>query len=82
MTLQGNRVATFMMYLTYRLVQPRAVEQRWCGIIDCREIEYEGTAFKAVAGSAVCWENMHANDSFHRDVRHASLPVNLVRNFD
>ncbi|KAH9233228.1 hypothetical protein K456DRAFT_1750527 [Colletotrichum gloeosporioides 23] len=64
MTLEGNRVATFM-----------PVDQRWCGIIDCDETEYEGTTFKPVAGSAVYWENMHANGSFHRGVRHASLPV-------
>ncbi|KAF0331888.1 2OG-Fe(II) oxygenase superfamily protein [Colletotrichum asianum] len=83
MTLKGNRVATFMVYLTDSCTGggtnfPRVdkpVDQRWCGIIDCEETEYEGATFKLVAGSAVYWENMHANGSFHHGVRHASLPV-------
>ncbi|KAL3299055.1 oxidoreductase, partial [Colletotrichum asianum] len=83
MTLKGNRVATFMVYLTDSCTGggtnfPRVdkpVDQRWCGIIDCEETEYEGATFKPVAGSAVYWENMHANGSFHHGVRHASLPI-------
>lgn len=90
MTLGGNRVATFMVYLTDlctgggtnfpRVDKP--VDQRWFGIIDCEETEYEGATFKPVAGSAVYWENMHVNSSFHRGVRNASLPVNLVTKLD
>ncbi|OOF95810.1 hypothetical protein ASPCADRAFT_36224, partial [Aspergillus carbonarius ITEM 5010] len=80
---KGNRITTFMVYLVAnctgggtnfpRLSRPN--DTRWCGIIDCEEEEYEGVTFKPRVGAAVFWENMHANGSFHRGVRHASLPV-------
>ncbi|KHO10567.1 hypothetical protein MAA_11832 [Metarhizium robertsii ARSEF 23] len=80
---EGNRVATFMIYLVDsctgggtnfpRLRRP--VDSRWCSIIECEDDEYPGLTFKPIAGSAVFWENMHSNGSFHRGVRHASLPV-------
>jgi prolyl 4-hydroxylase len=83
---EGNRVTTFMIYLVDectgggtnfpRLQQPD--DHRWCDVIACDEDDrdgYDGVTFKPVAGSAIFWENMHPNGSFHHGVRHASLPV-------
>lgn len=85
---QGNRVTTFMVYLTDeyiggetffpRLRRPR--DSRWCELIRCypkgdaRRIQ-AGVTFKPTVGSAVFWENMHANGSFNEDLLHSSLPV-------
>ncbi|KAK0616932.1 hypothetical protein B0T14DRAFT_413176, partial [Immersiella caudata] len=80
---QGNRVATFMVYLVGNctgggtnfpeLAWPD--DERWCEVVDCDETRYEGVTFKPVAGNAVYWENMHLNGSFHLGVEHAALPV-------
>ena len=85
---QGNRVATFMVYLVGNctgggtnfpyLKRPPAngsSNSRWCSVIDCEDDDYDGVTFKPVAGSAVYWENLHANGSFHKAVYHAALPV-------
>lgn len=79
----GNRVTTYMVYLVAnctgggtnfpRLQRPN--DSRWCNVIDCEDDEYSGVTFKPRVGAAVFWENMHPNGSFHRGVRHASLPV-------
>ncbi|CAI7600466.1 unnamed protein product [Penicillium viridicatum] len=79
----GNRVTTYMVYLVAdctgggtnfpRLQRPN--DSRWCKVIDCDDDEYSGVTFKPKVGAAVFWENMHPNGSFHRGVRHASLPV-------
>jgi prolyl 4-hydroxylase len=80
---EGNRVATFMIYLNDDLTGggtnfptlSKPSDKRWCRVIDCEDLVYPGVTFKPVAGSAVFWENMHTNGSFHRGVRHAALPV-------
>ncbi|OBT76375.1 hypothetical protein VF21_03578 [Pseudogymnoascus sp. 05NY08] len=79
----GNRVTSFMIYLNAnctgggtnfpKLKPPK--DTRWCSVIDCEDNEYEGVTFKPIKGSAVFWENMYPNGTFHRGVRHASLPV-------
>ncbi|KAF5234220.1 hypothetical protein FANTH_12220 [Fusarium anthophilum] len=79
----GNRVSTFMVYLNddftgggtnFPVIQ-RPADKRWCGVVECEDTEYPGVTFKPIKGSAVFWENMYPNGSFHPDVRHASLPV-------
>jgi len=80
---KGNRVTTFMVYLADNCTGggtnfPRlewSGDRRWCNVIDCDNDEYLGVTFKPVAGSAVFWENMHPNGSFHHGVAHASLPL-------
>lgn len=79
----GNRVTTFTVYLVGnctgggtnfpRLQRPE--DRRWCDVVECDDDDYPGVTFKPIAGSAVFWENMHPNGSFHRGVRHAGLPV-------
>lgn len=79
---KGNRVTTFMVYLADNCTGggtnfPRlkwSGDRRWCNVIDC-DNEYPGVTFQPTAGSAVFWENMHPNGSFHRGVAHASLPI-------
>ncbi|KAM3485430.1 hypothetical protein MY3957_009959, partial [Beauveria namnaoensis] len=80
---EGNRVTTFMVYLAAdctgggtnfpKLKMP--ADDRWCSVVDCEDDEYQGVTFKPIAGSAVFWENMYANGTLHKGVRHASLPV-------
>jgi len=83
---QGNRVTTFNVYLVGDctgggtnfpyLTMPE--DNRWCDVIECTEEGrdgYQGVSFKAIAGSAVYWENMHPNGSTHQGVYHAGLPV-------
>ncbi|KAK0622359.1 hypothetical protein B0T14DRAFT_580456, partial [Immersiella caudata] len=80
---QGNPVATFMVYLVgncsgggtnFPNLQ-RPADARWCEVVDCDDEGYEGVTFKPAMGSAVYWENMHPNGSFHLGVEHAALPV-------
>lgn len=83
---KGNRVTSFMIYLTDDctgggtnfpfLQQPN--DTRWCDVIECDEEAkdgFQGTTFKPVKGSAVFWENFYPNGSWHHGVYHASLPV-------
>jgi prolyl 4-hydroxylase len=85
---RGNRVTTFMVYLTDdyaggetffpRLRRPR--DSRWCDVIKCYPKDdarwsLTGVTFKPKKGSAVFWENMHANESFNEDMLHSSLEV-------
>ncbi|KAF2685406.1 hypothetical protein K458DRAFT_266848, partial [Lentithecium fluviatile CBS 122367] len=85
---EGNRITTFLVYLSDnctgggtnfpRLVQPR--DRRWCNIIECPSLNgsdsrVEGVTFKPRFGTAIFWENMHSNGSFNEDVLHSSLPV-------
>lgn len=83
---KGNRVTSFMIYLTDDctgggtnfpfLAQPN--DTRWCDVIECDEEAkdgFQGTTFKPVKGSAVFWENFYPNGSWHHGVYHASLPV-------
>ncbi|KAF5637178.1 prolyl 4-hydroxylase alpha subunit [Fusarium sp. NRRL 52700] len=79
----GNRITTFMVYLNddftgggtnFPLIE-RPADKKWCEIIECEDTEYPGVTFKPIKGSAVFWENMYPNGSFHPDVRHASLPI-------
>ncbi|KAE8350082.1 hypothetical protein BDV28DRAFT_159929 [Aspergillus coremiiformis] len=80
---KGNRVTTYMVYLVADCTGggtnfprlPRPNDTRWCNIIFCDDDEYDGVTFKPRVGTAVFWENIHSNGSFHRGVRHASLPV-------
>lgn len=78
----GNRVTTFMVYPTDNCTGGGtnspclewSGDPRWCNVIDC-DNEYPGVTFQPVIGSAVFWENMHPNGTFHRGVAHAALPV-------
>ncbi|KAK2589641.1 hypothetical protein QQS21_012681 [Conoideocrella luteorostrata] len=79
----GNRVTTFMIYLTDNCTGgetnfsrvKKFKDPRWCSsILDCNST-YPGITFRPVAGSAVFWENMYPNGSLHDKVIHAALPV-------
>jgi prolyl 4-hydroxylase len=84
---EGNRVATFMIYLEANCTGggtnfpriPKPKDRRWCNIIACdgdiENEEYPGVTFKPIAGSAIFWENFHPNGTPHAGTRHASLPV-------
>lgn len=85
---EGNRITTFLVYLSDnctgggtnfpRLSRPH--DKRWCDIIECQpskglDASAKGVTFKPNFGAAIFWENMHVNGSFNEDLLHASLPV-------
>ncbi|KAI1268089.1 putative prolyl 4-hydroxylase alpha subunit [Xylariaceae sp. FL1019] len=85
-SVQGNRPTTFMTYLDANCTGggtnfpflPHPGDERWCDVIACTEEErdgYKGVIFKPIKGSAIFWENFHQNDTGHRGVYHAGLPV-------
>ncbi|KAF2111302.1 hypothetical protein BDV96DRAFT_635016 [Lophiotrema nucula] len=48
-------------------------DERWCDFVECEETEM--LTFKAVAGSAVFWKNLHDDEEGDRRTLHAGLPV-------
>lgn len=48
-------------------------DERWCDLVECGETEM--LTFKAVAGSAVFWKNLHEDGTGDRRTLHAGLPV-------
>lgn len=84
---EGNRVATFMIFLEANCTGggtnfpdlPMPKDDRWCDVIECGSSDdqnvYKGVTFKPIQGAAVFWENTHVNGSLNTLVRHAGLPV-------
>lgn len=82
-------MTTFMVYLIAdctgggtnfpRVVKPS--NPRWCDVIMWEDGDdedgYPRVTFKLIAGSAIYWENFHANRAPHRGTRHAGLLVKL-----
>ncbi|KAH7402016.1 hypothetical protein DE146DRAFT_716434 [Phaeosphaeria sp. MPI-PUGE-AT-0046c] len=82
----SGRVSSFMVYLEAnctgggthfpRLQRPGGKE--WCKFIDCDNEDprwKDGIIFKPVAGNAVYWENMRADETWYPESWHAGLPV-------
>lgn len=90
----GNGITSFMVYLVADcigggtnfpfLYQPND-DTQLCNVIECDEERrdgLQGVIFKPIAGSAVYWENIHANDSGHKGVYHAVRRESRIEHMD
>jgi prolyl 4-hydroxylase len=48
-------------------------DDRWCELVECGDVKT--LTFKAVAGSAIFWRNLHMNGTGDSRTLHAGLPV-------